>query len=156
MPVGNQESERESDHGAKAVVASVSPAYDSVPETLLVSSSNPAWPAKVRIISQNSGEMTRVLVADTLGRPLASADTVVATAPVRLLLPTGSFQVRVESFTSDMFVTIPPHQVSGARDAKRFKGSTFGRIFIASRAAEGATVQFSAPAPSMIKGEVVP
>ena len=94
-------------------------------DTLFVRASNPGWPMNVRILATSSNDAERVLVTDSLGRSLPWADTLLVNGPVRVILPAGVFQLRIESLGGDMVITTSPVTAPAGRG--RWVSTLFGR-----------------------------
>lgn len=113
-----------------------------VPETLLVRASNSMWAMKARITVADSAGVGRVLVTDTLGRELPSADKLVVNGPVRLVLPDAHFQLDIESLSGDLAITtsvLPAHDAKGSR----WVSTLLGRGFHVARRAAGESLLVS-------------
>jgi hypothetical protein len=74
---------------------------------------------------------------------------------VRLLLPAGAFQLRVESMAGDMTTIIAPVPAPRTRYPKGFLGAVYSRTLVASRATVGGEARITAPGAAMMKGQVV-
>jgi len=133
---------------AGAVTARLAaPTGQAVAETLLVQPSNEGWPIRVRIIALARRDRAHVTVTDTSGNPVAQADTVIATAPVRILLPDVPFELRVESMSSEMIVTtsILREPAQGPRASGTYSASMTGRSLEVSRASGGVALRLRGP-----------
>lgn len=125
------------------------------PETLLVRSSNSMWAMKARITVANAAGAGRVVVTDTLGRALPSADTLVVEGPVRVILPDARFQLRVESLSGDLMVTT---SAMPARDRSRGRwvSTLLGRSFSVARDSAGEAARFRMDGAGVVASHVVP
>lgn len=126
----------------------------STAETLFVSSSNPIWPMKARIIFTDAASAERVVVTDRLGHRLPAADTLVVDGPVQLALPEPPYHMSFESLAGDLSITTSP--MTDPERKSRWVGTVLGRHVLAWRDVADASLKVTAKGPGYVKGQRVP